>query len=57
MFFKRKRKARHFEEIPFDALENENGKLYDNMQLVPGCILYTYSIEPVIAQLTLYMHL
>ena len=37
MFFKRKRIARHFEEIPFEKLENENGKSYDNMQLVEVC--------------------
>ena len=37
MFFKRKRIARHFEEIPFEELENENGKPYDNIQLVAVC--------------------
>ena len=44
MFFKRKRIARHFEEIPFEELENENGKLYDNMQLVAVCTDIAYII-------------
>ena len=37
MFFKRKRIARHFEEIPLEELENENGKSNDKMQLIAVC--------------------